>query len=94
VIRITTPDLHYFCREALSNDELGIEVNNIFYEHGHRRIYSKASLEKALDMSMFENILFSSYQDPDSKLGHHDSHAHRFNHPAEISLYCEVTKPA
>lgn len=93
VLRVTTPDLGYFARQALDTDRLGFEMNLIFYGHGHRHIYTEPSLHDAMQEAGFEEIVFSSYHDTQSVLGHYDSHADRFGHPPEISLYCEARKP-
>ena len=90
LIRLTTPDLMYFCSEALANDRNGQEINKIFYGHGHQHIYSNASLEAALSQAGFRDIRFGTYKDKNSRLGQYDSHADRFNHPPEISLYVEA----
>ena len=93
VCRITTPDLDYFARQALDMDRLGLEMNLIFYGHGHRHIYTEPSLHDAMQKAGFGEIVFSSYRDGQSVLGRHDSHADRFGHPPEIFLYCEAQKP-
>jgi predicted SAM-dependent methyltransferase len=93
VLRITTPDLGYFARNAVENDLDGREINLIFYGHGHKHIYSRASLQDAMSDAGFENMTFSEYQDKGSTLGKLDSHADRFDHSPEISLYCEGSRP-
>lgn len=93
VLRITTPDLGYFAEKVLNEDKQGVEINQIFYGHGHRHIYSCEGLSEALLSVGFSAIRFSSYKDNESSLGKYDSHADRFDHPPEISQYCEAMRP-
>jgi predicted SAM-dependent methyltransferase len=93
VVRFTTPSLEYFASRVADGDDMGDAINAIFYDHGHRNIYSKLSMKRILEFAGFENISFSSYQDAGSALGRYDSHADRFSHLPEISMYVEATKP-
>lgn len=93
IIRLTTPNLDYFCHMTQTSDRIGRLINEVFYGHGHRHIYSEHSLSTLLEGAGFENITFGHYQDPDSHLGQYDTHAQRFRHPPEISLYVEARKP-
>jgi SAM-dependent methyltransferase len=67
-------------------------VNSIFREHGHQFIWDFASLAQALGRAGFRRIRRSAYRDEESMLGRADSHAHRFTHPPEMSLYIEGAK--
>jgi len=68
-------------------------VNNLFYEHGHRFLYSAAALKAMLENAGFFECRLSSYRDPNSPLGLLDSHADRFAHPPELSIYMDARKP-
>lgn len=67
-------------------------VNSIFYEHGHRFIHTYESVAWLLGLCGFKDIQRSEYQSPKSLLGMYDSHAARFRHPPEMSLYVECLK--
>ena len=95
-IRITTPDLSWFSRrisEDSEDSEACCEINDIFYNHGHRFLYTRKLLQECCKETGFISFLYSSYQDPESRLGYLDSHAFRFNHLPEISQYLEAYKP-
>lgn len=66
-------------------------LNQIFLSHGHRFIYTSQSLEELFRMAGFQ-FRRSTYRDINSKLASLDSHADRFGHPPEISLYYDVWK--
>lgn len=68
-------------------------LNSIFYGHDHRFLYDAAALTAMLASVGFEEIRLSSFQDPDSSLAAHDSHALRYAHAEEMSLYIEASKP-
>jgi predicted SAM-dependent methyltransferase len=91
-IRISTPDLDYFCARTLGHNDCD-EINELFYGHHHHYLYTRAELERAVWKASFTNLKQSSYKDPDSILGRLDSHADRFRHPPEISQYLEAVKP-
>lgn len=91
-IRLTTPDLFYFCEHTVSSDPFGLGINGVFYGHGHRFIYSKPKIESALAAVGFTDIVFSEYQDAASPLGPLDSHADRFQHPPQEALYVEASR--
>jgi predicted SAM-dependent methyltransferase len=93
VIRLTTPNLDWFARLLVDGVDMWREVNSIFYDHGHKCLYSTLALKTALSESGFEGVQHSTYQDPQSVLGHLDSHADRYKHPAEMSQYIEGMKP-
>lgn len=94
VLRLTTPDLDWFARRVLAESQAWVEANSIFYDHGHRCVYTpRALLERCLGAG-FVDPRPSSYRDASSRLGHLDSHADRFAHPPEMSQYLEVFKPA
>ena len=92
-IRISTPDLDFFCSHALEGNRCD-EINEVFYGHHHRYLYTRAELERVVSEASFTEIKQSYYQDPDTALGALDSHADRFRHPPEISQYLEAIKPA
>lgn len=92
-IHIATPGLDYFAARVAEKDPEGEAINAIFYEHGHRFIYSQQRLEKALSSAGFAGVTFYGYKDPAALLGQHDSHADRFDHDPAISLYVEASKP-
>jgi predicted SAM-dependent methyltransferase len=93
-IRVTTPDLDYFLRRALEGEpDADSELNDIFRKHGHRHLYTRHALADAVSRVGFTNVRFSSYRDPGSKCGYLDSHADRFMHSPEISMYLEAEKP-
>jgi predicted SAM-dependent methyltransferase len=93
VIRVTTPDLDYFIRRALE-DKPGAdsEINDAFLSHGHRHLYTRNALGNAISEAGFTGIRFSSYRDRGSSLGYLDSHADRFMHSPDISMYVEAEK--
>ena len=66
-------------------------INSIFFLHGHRFVHDAESLEELLRLAGFE-WRRSGYRDIDSKLGRMDTHADRFRHPPEISLYYDAWK--
>ena len=93
VIHIATPCLEYFGARVSGEDAEGADINQIFYEHGHRFIYSRPRLTRALEQAGFDGVRFFDYRDPQSLLGQHDSHADRFDHDPAISHYTEAFKP-
>lgn len=93
-IRLTTPSLDYFCMRALQSPEYVQELNDIFYCHYHKRIFSEKELELLLASLGFVNIYKSSYRDPSSMYGYFDSHAARHSDSLpEWSQYWEAQKP-
>jgi predicted SAM-dependent methyltransferase len=94
-LRLTTPSLDYFAKQALSNPAAVQQINDIFYGHGHQFIYSEAALRQVLVETGFVNIQSSSYRDAKAKYGSFDSHPVRFAFaPPEWSQYWEAEKPA
>jgi predicted SAM-dependent methyltransferase len=93
VIRLTTPDLNWFASRVSQSQSSCYEINQIFYEHGHRYLYTREALQFYCQEAGFIDIRFSTYQDPQSRLGYLDSHAHRFHHSPDISQYLEAEKP-
>lgn len=89
ILRISTPDLGYFASRVSREDTTGADINLIFYGHGHRHIYSREALSDAMSGAGFDKVSFSKYKEGASLLGSLDSHADRFDHPPEISQYCE-----
>lgn len=92
VIRITTPDLDWLGAGTVDGSVDGDLVNALFYEHGHRYIYSRRELCAAIEQAGFGSNAHSTYRDQDSVLGFLDTHAYRFDHPPEMSQYVEAVK--
>jgi predicted SAM-dependent methyltransferase len=94
-LRLTTPSLDYFAKQALSNPAAVQQINDIFFGHGHQFIYSEAALRQVLAETGYVNIQSSSYRDAKAKYGSFDSHPVRFAFaPPEWSQYWEAEKPA
>ncbi|NEO96283.1 MAG: methyltransferase domain-containing protein [Moorea sp. SIO3G5] len=93
IIRIATPNLNWFTEQSSNSLTACDNINNIFYEHGHRYLYTQQALEFYCQETGFTNLNKSTYKDNESRLGYLDSHAERFNHSPEISQYLEAQKP-
>ncbi len=92
-LRLNTPSLDYFAGRALSTPSAIQEINDIFYCHAHRFIYSEEAMRQALSEIGFVNIRQSSYRDANAKYGSFDSHPARFDFaPPEWSQYWEAEK--
>ncbi|MCJ8280233.1 MAG: hypothetical protein MJK14_10065 [Rivularia sp. ALOHA_DT_140] len=94
IIRLTTPDLNWFSSRVSQSIKTCHKINNVFYNHGHRYLYTREALHFHTQQVGFINLKMSTYKDPNSKLGYLDSHADRFSHPPEISQYLEAQKPS
>lgn len=94
MIRLTTPDLGYFAERALNSEEMPQEINDIFYKHEHRHIFSRAEMRRCLESAGFIRLRESVYRDPNSTYGSLDSHPIRHHHPPEWSQYWEAMKKA
>ena len=93
-IRLTTPSLNYFANRALADLEGSRAINDIFYRHEHRHIYSEADLQALLREAGFVEMMPSSYRDPNSRYGYFDTHPARFAFAlAEWSQYWEAQRP-
>lgn len=93
-LRLTTPSLDYFAKRTLSDLAGTQEINDIFYRHGHRFIYSKEAMHRTLRDAGFINIRPSIYRDPHSPYGLLDSHPARFSFaPPEWSQFWEAQRP-
>jgi predicted SAM-dependent methyltransferase len=92
-LRLTTPSLEYFATRVTESDEGALEINSIFYDHGHRHIYSEAELAKCLEDAGFVAVTASLYRDPASPWGHLDSHPARHAAPAEWSQFWDARRP-
>lgn len=92
VARFTTPRLEYFIDRFHSKDSHGVDINGIFYGHHHRHIYSIPNLKEALSSAGFVDIRFTDYRDASSPLGKFDTHADRYGHPPDMSIYVDVRK--
>ncbi len=92
-LRITTPDLDAYVASFDATDARAIVVNDIFYEHGHRHIYSRAGVKDLLLGAGFCDLRESSFRDPESRFGYYDTHPLRFavSH-AELAQYWEARK--
>jgi predicted SAM-dependent methyltransferase len=64
-------------------------LNQIFLCHSHRFIYTAQALEDQFKQAGLR-AQRSTYQDPNSRLGGMDSHADRFFHPPEMSLFYDA----
>ena len=94
VMRLSTPDLTWFAARVITSPACCDEINEIFYGHDHRYLYTPEALRNCCSEVGFTNIRASTYRDSDSKLGHLDSHAERFNHPPDMSQYLDAEKPS
>jgi len=65
----------------------------MFYEHGHRYLYSRSALERACVTAGFDAVRHSCNQDRDSLLGYLDTHAERYGHKPEVAQFVEMIKP-
>ncbi len=92
VIRITTPDLDWMGVGAADGTVDCDLINSTFYDHGHRYIYSRRELLRAMEQAGFAKAAHSFYRDPDAVLGFLDTHAARFDHAPELSQYVEATR--
>jgi predicted SAM-dependent methyltransferase len=91
--RVTTPDLAHFCRRLLNSPRQTDEINAMFFGHGHKHLFTNEELFAELDNAGFCNLRLSEYRDERFTLGRFDSHADRFSHPPEWSLYINCQKP-
>ena len=73
-IRLTTPDLDWFCSSLLRRAIDCDEINDIFYKHKHVYLYSRQEIEVSLRACGFVDIRQSSYKDFAAQLGYFDSH--------------------
>jgi predicted SAM-dependent methyltransferase len=92
-MRITTPNLDWFAENSTLSVDSCHQINEIFYNHDHRYLYTTKALRYFVEQTGFVNIVQSSYKDSNSQLGYLDSHADRFNHSPDISQYLEIQKP-
>lgn len=92
-VRITTPSLDYFMRLTADTPQSTEAINDIFYLHGHRHIYSNSELESLLAEVGFGVVLPSSFRDSGSEFGCYDTHPYRFPEaPPECSQYWDAQK--
>lgn len=68
-------------------------LNSIFLCHEHRFVYTSQGLEELFRLAGFR-FRRSLYQDGNSKLARLETHADRFGHPPEISMYYDAWKQA
>jgi predicted SAM-dependent methyltransferase len=90
-LRITTPDLEYLASDVLDREQ-GHLINWVFYNHGHEHIYTEDEVITLCKTAGFESVRASNYRDEETQLGSWDTHAYRFTHPPELSLYVEAQK--
>jgi predicted SAM-dependent methyltransferase len=92
-LRLTTPSLDAFATTFDGTDAAAKDINDIFYEHGHRHIYSRSGIRDLLTDAGFTNLVESSFRDPGSRFGHFDTHPLRFAvSRAELAQYWEAQK--
>ncbi|MEN3940965.1 methyltransferase domain-containing protein [Prosthecobacter sp. SYSU 5D2] len=92
-IRITTPSLDYFIEQVRSKPDDTKPINDIFYLHDHRHIYSENELESLIRKTGFSEVIPSSYRDKNSNFGGFDTHPIRFPMAVpECSQYWEAKK--
>jgi len=92
IMRITTPDLDYLA-STLGEEGGNDEINRMFYEHGHRYIYSRSALKRACVNAGFEQVWHSFSQDRASQLGYLDTHVQRYGYKPEMAQFVEMIKP-
>ncbi|WP_404369832.1 class I SAM-dependent methyltransferase [Sphingomonas sp. MMS24-J45] len=90
VLRIATPDLDWLSAGLIDGTVPCDLINDTFYGHGHRYLYSRAEMLKAVRAAGFGDVRHSTYKDPGSQLGYLDSHADRFQHDPLLSQYVEA----
>lgn len=93
VIRLSTPSLDQTARSLLLGNVSCDYINTLFYDHGHRYLYTVNELCTLFVKIGFVNIRLSTFQDPNSILGRLDSHADRFGQNTEMSIYLDAQKP-
>lgn len=77
-LRLTTPCLDLFAKQFDGSTSCEKRVNDIFYQHGHRYIYSKAGMRGMLEDAGLAAVTESSFRDRASPYGYFDTHALRF----------------
>ena len=92
VARYTTPRLEWFVDRFHAEDPMGVDINGIFYDHGHAHIYSRKSLRAAMLKAGYIDVQFTDYKDPASPLGKYDTHAERYGDDPMMSLYVDGRK--
>jgi len=79
LVRLTTPDLGAFVSQFDNSVAFETKFNHIFYQHGHRHIYSKEGISTLLSQTGFADISTSSFRDMNSRYGYFDTHPLRFS---------------
>ncbi len=93
-LRLTTPDLDAFVASFDGTADAAGAINDIFYEHGHRYIYSRAGIKGLLTAVGFVEVRESSFRDAEARFGFFDTHPLRFEvSHAELAQYWEARKP-
>ena len=93
VLRVTTPDLDAFTASFDGTQAATDAINNIFYEHEHRHIYSRGELRAALEAAGFASIVPSAFRDKAARYGDFDTHALRYSmDETRLTQYWEAHK--
>jgi hypothetical protein len=90
--RRSTPCVDWIAAQVLDGSMNCDEFNRNFYDHGHKYLYTIYEVKQMLSRRGFESIVTSDYQSKDSLLGQLDSHADRYGHSVEQSMYIEAVK--
>jgi predicted SAM-dependent methyltransferase len=77
-LRLTTPCLDLFAEQFDGSASCEKRINEIFYQHGHRYVYSKAGVRAMLEAAGLTAVTESSFRDGASPYGYFDTHALRF----------------
>jgi predicted SAM-dependent methyltransferase len=77
-LRLTTPCLDLYAAQFDGDTVYERKINDIFYRHGHRYIYSKSGVHTLLEVAGFTAVMESSFRDAASPHGYFDTHALRF----------------
>ena len=92
-LRLTTPCLDLLATTFDGSTAGEEKFNDIFYEHGHRYIYTKAGIRALLAASKFTSVRESSFRDNASSYGYFDTHAIRISVSDEkITQYWDAVK--
>lgn len=93
ILRLTTPDLDSYARRFDGSTFFERKINDIFYGHGHRHVYSRNGARELLVDAGFTKIKESTFRDRESRFGYFDTHSLRFSiSDPELSQYWEAEK--
>ena len=76
-IRLTTPDLDALTMPKQGDLARERQLNEMFYSHEHRHIYSPAGIQLLLSTAGFSGIQRSSFRDSRTTLGSFDTHPYK-----------------